>query len=85
MIDLSTIENIVEEQLEELKAMSEQNFCTRREEDEINLSSKMAQVAIGVRRSGKSVLCYNALTRANIQFARGHRDRFFDPVEKMSQ
>lgn len=69
MIDLSTIETIVEEQLEELKAMSEQNFCTRREEDEINLSSKMAQVAIGVRRSGKSVLCYNALTKANIQFA----------------
>lgn len=69
MIDLSAIETIVEEQLEELKAMSEQNFCTRREEDEINLSSKMAQVAIGVRRSGKSVLCYNALTKANIQFA----------------
>ena len=69
MIDISIIETIVEEQLEELKAMSEQNFCTRREEDEINLSSKMAQVAIGVRRSGKSVLCYNALTKANIQFA----------------
>ena len=69
MLDLRIIETIVEEQLEELKTMAEQNFCTRREEVEINLSSKMAQAAIGVRRSGKSVLCYNALTKAKIQFA----------------
>jgi len=69
MIDISIIETIVEEQLEELQAMAEQNFCERREEIEVNLNSKMAQVAIGVRRSGKSVLCYNALTKAGIKFA----------------
>ncbi|MBQ0080803.1 MAG: ATP-binding protein [Alistipes sp.] len=69
MLDLSVIETIVEEQMEELNAMKEQCFCTRREENEINLSSKMAQVAIGVRRSGKSVLCYNALTKSKLQFA----------------
>lgn len=69
MIDISIIETIVEEQLEELQAMAEQNFCERREEIEVNLNSKMAQVAIGVRRSGKSVLCYNALTKAGVKFA----------------
>ena len=69
MIDISIIESIVEEQLEDLQAMAEQNFCERREETEVNLNSKMAQVAIGVRRSGKSVLCYNALTKAGIKFA----------------
>lgn len=69
MIDVSTIETIVEEQMEELEALAEQNFCTRREESEVNFDSKMAQVAIGVRRSGKSVLCYNALTKAGVKFA----------------
>lgn len=69
MIDISIIETIVEEQLDELTALADQNFCTRREEKEVNFDSKMAQVAIGVRRSGKSVLCYNALTKANIKFA----------------
>ncbi|MCF0205446.1 MAG: ATP-binding protein [Muribaculaceae bacterium] len=69
MLDISIIETIVEEQLAELKFLATQNFCARREESEVNLNSKLAQVAIGVRRSGKSVLCYNALTKANINFA----------------
>ncbi|MCF0201165.1 MAG: ATP-binding protein [Bacteroidales bacterium] len=69
MIDISTIETIVEEQLDELTALSEQNFCERREETEVDLGSKMAQVVIGVRRSGKSVLCYNVLTKAGVKFA----------------
>lgn len=80
MIDISMIETIVEEQLEELKALADQKFCPRREEKEINFDSKMAQVAIGVRRSGKSVLCYNALTKAHIKFAYINFDdeRFLD-------
>lgn len=80
MIDISIIETIVEEQLEELKALASQNFITRREESEVDFGSKMAQVAIGVRRSGKSVLCYNALTKANLKFAYVNFDdeRFFD-------
>lgn len=69
MIELSTIETIVEEQKYELQALAEQNFCERREEKEVNLNSKLAQVAIGVRRSGKSVLCYNALAKAGVEFA----------------
>lgn len=34
MIELSTIETIVEEQKYELQALAEQNFCERREEKE---------------------------------------------------
>ncbi|MDE5641888.1 MAG: ATP-binding protein [Muribaculaceae bacterium] len=44
-------------------------FCHRKEEDHIDLKSIQAQVVIGVRRSGKSTLCYNALTRKGIKFA----------------
>lgn len=59
----------VEEQPEELKSLAEQHFCERCEEQEVNLNSKLAQVAMGVRRSGKSILCYNALSKARVHFA----------------
>lgn len=45
------------------------HFCRRMEEDKIDLNSTQAQVVIGVRRSGKSTLCYNALTRHGVKFA----------------
>lgn len=79
MIELSTVETIVEEQKLELQALAEQNFCERREEKEVNFNSKLAQVAIGVRRSGKSILCYNSLAKASVKFAYINFDdeRFF--------
>jgi len=69
MIDLSIIEEILEEQLLDIQAMSKQKLCSRREEDLVHIDSKLAQVAIGVRRSGKSTLCYNALTKAGVDYA----------------
>lgn len=79
MIELSTVETIVEEQKLELQALAEQNFCERREEKEVNFNSKLAQVAIGVRRSGKSILCYYSLAKASVKFAYINFDdeRFF--------
>lgn len=79
MIELSTVETIIEEQKLELQALAEQNFCERREEKEVNFNSKLAQVAIGVRRSGKSILCYNSLAKASVKFAYINFDdeRFF--------
>lgn len=60
---------ILRDQKAELKNFAEQQFCERPEESEIKLNSKKAQVVIGVRRSGKSVLCYNALSRAGVLYA----------------
>lgn len=66
---LAELETILLEQQDELKAMNHENFIHRAEEDLINLKSKLAQVVIGVRRSGKSTLCFNALEKAGVHYA----------------
>ena len=68
-MDTSTLLEILRDQREELTALGYQRFCERKEESMIKLESKKAQVVIGVRRSGKSTLCFNALTKANVNFA----------------
>ena len=60
---------ILRDQQEELIALRSQSFCKRKEEDLIKLESKKAQVVVGVRRSGKSTLCFNVLNRAQVKFA----------------
>ena len=69
MVDKRLIEQVLTEQRQELQALQDVDFCSRREEDEIDLDSRLAQVVIGVRRSGKSTLCYNALKSRNVNFA----------------
>ena len=69
MVDKRLIEQVLTEQRQELQALQDVDFCSRREEDEIDLDSHLAQVVIGVRRSGKSTLCYNALKSKNVNFA----------------
>lgn len=69
MIDKRDLEIILTDQAEELTLKQSQRFCSRPEENIIDLNSSQAQVVIGVRRSGKSTLCYNALTRNKIHFA----------------
>ena len=69
MVDKRLIEQVLTEQRQELRALQDVDFCSRREEDEIDLDSRLAQVVIGVRRSGKSTLCYNALKSKNVNFA----------------
>lgn len=44
-------------------------LCTRKEEQEIQLNSKLAQIVIGVRRSGKSTLCQKVLLQSGVHFA----------------
>lgn len=68
-MDKRILETILADQAAELANKKNMRFCKRREEDRIDLQSPQAQVVIGVRRSGKSTLCYNALTRKNIKFA----------------
>ena len=69
MIDKRIIEQVLVEQKGELANMSTKNLCSRPEEELVDTDSDMAQVVIGVRRCGKSTLCYNALKKTGELFA----------------
>ena len=60
---------ILSNQKAEIKAFKSQQLVTRKEESLVNLDSKLAQVVIGVRRSGKSTLCQKMLIESGINFA----------------
>ena len=68
-MELADIEKVLLEQQDELVALEGETLIHRPEEDLINLNSKLAQVVIGVRRSGKSTLCFNALRKAGVHYA----------------
>lgn len=61
MVDKRIIEQVINEQFEELETLQDVQLCSRKEESQVDLESNLAQVVIGVRRSGKSILCYNVL------------------------
>ena len=69
MIDKRVIEKVLTEQLEELDALRNSSLCPRREESQVDFDSGLAQVVIGVRRSGKSILCHNVLMKLEEKFA----------------
>lgn len=69
MIDKRTLEFILTDQQEELEARTDEILCHREEEKAVDLKSTQAQVVIGVRRSGKSTLCYQALQSKRLKFA----------------
>ncbi len=69
MIDKRTLEFILADQQEELETRADETLCQRQESNLVDLKSPQAQVVIGVRRSGKSTLCYQALTDAGVKFA----------------
>lgn len=71
---ISDIEKVLLEQQDELEALEGEVLIHRPEEDLINLKSKLAQVVIGVRRSGKSTLCFNALRTAGVHYAYANFD-----------
>lgn len=69
VIDKRTLEAIFADQAEELESKKSLSFCSRRESDLVDLSSPQAQVVIGVRRSGKSTLCFQSLENAGVKYA----------------
>lgn len=71
---LSEIEKVLLEQQDELAVLENEMLIHRPEEDLINMNSKLAQVVIGVRRSGKSTLCFNALRKAGVHYAYANFD-----------
>ena len=69
MLDKRNLEQILSDQQEELEIRRGETLCHRPEEALIDLSSTQAQVVIGVRRSGKSTLCFQALEKAGVKYA----------------
>ncbi|MGM9844210.1 MAG: AAA family ATPase, partial [Muribaculaceae bacterium] len=69
MIDKRNIEFVLTDQQDEIGRKASEKLCNRDEVRLVDLSSTQAQVVIGVRRSGKSTLCYQALKKENVKFA----------------
>jgi predicted AAA+ superfamily ATPase len=64
-----TFEQIVAEQRDERNSLPIFDWCNRSDESKIDLNSPLAQIVIGVRRSGKSTLCHKVLKNHNIDYA----------------
>lgn len=60
---------IFSDQKEEIEAEDLSLLCKRQEETQLSMESKLAQIVIGVRRSGKSTLCTKFLRQKGEPFA----------------
>ena len=69
MIDEKIILQVLTEQREDIKSYKPQKWVTRMEESLFEFDTTMAQVVIGVRRSGKSTLCHKVLLEHGIRYA----------------
>ncbi len=63
----TALEQILRDQQEELFSRDESQLVTRREKQEFDLESQLAQIVIGVRRCGKSTLCQKVLKESGVQ------------------
>ncbi len=68
-MDIRELERTLLDQKEELNTLRSKSFCHREEEQLLDLNSHLAQVVIGVRRCGKSILCFNTLEKAKVNYA----------------
>lgn len=68
-MDTKRIYRILSDQKEEIQQKNYSSLCTRREEQQLSLSTNLAQIVIGVRRSGKSTLCEMYLAKADTNYA----------------
>ena len=67
-MDLYDIVRILTDHKKEIEEVDVEALCPRREESQFDLESKLAQVVIGVRRSGKSMLCLKVLIESGKKF-----------------
>ena len=74
MIDKRELELILLEQRQDLEYKAKMRLCHRAEEAQVDLESSLAQVVIGVRRSGKSTLCLNVLKASGVKFGYANFD-----------
>ncbi|MBR6455316.1 MAG: ATP-binding protein [Prevotella sp.] len=68
-MDERIILEVLAEQKEEIASLNAEKWCPRMEEEQFELDSSLAQVVIGVRRSGKSTLCHKVLLQNGIRYA----------------
>ena len=68
MIEEKVILQVLTEQKEEIETYNPQKWVSRKEELQFEYGSTLAQVVIGVRRSGKSTLCHKALLDHDIRY-----------------
>ena len=66
---MNIYERAIRDQREELYSTDYTQFIHRKEENAIDLNSRLAQIVIGVRRCGKSTLCQMALMESKVRFA----------------
>lgn len=66
---MKNLERILSNQKQEIEAVQAASLCSRKEERDVQLDSSLAQVVIGVRRSGKSTLCKKVLIMSGVTFA----------------
>ena len=67
-MNLYEIVRILTDQKKELEKIDVNALCPRREEALFEMNSSLAQVVIGVRRSGKSMLCLKVLLQSGKKF-----------------
>lgn len=73
-MDARELITVFSDQKEELEGDSLSSLCDRMEEGRLSLTSKLAQIVIGVRRSGKSTLCEKVLRQNKVNFAYANFD-----------
>ena len=68
MIDEKVILQVLAEQKEEIESYKTHKWVARKEESLFEFNTTMAQVVIGVRRSGKSTICHKVLLERGIRY-----------------
>ena len=68
MIEERIILQVLAEQRDEIAGYNPDGWVSRREESMFEFDSTMAQVVIGVRRSGKSTICHKVLLEHCIRY-----------------
>lgn len=67
-MDKQRLLQILLDQQDELDSLVSENYVQRPEAKQFEFNSKLAQVVIGVRRSGKSTLCHMALRDKGVKY-----------------
>lgn len=70
----SRLITVFTDQKEELQNHDLSQFVARREESQLSLTSNLAQIVIGVRRSGKSTLCEKTIRENGVKYAYANFD-----------
>lgn len=74
MVDEKVILQVLAEQKEYTESYDPKKWVTRREESLFEYDSPLAQVIIGVRRSGKSTLCHKVLLQHGLRYGYANFD-----------